>query len=464
MPPPNITGQLHMGHALFLTLQDIQARRHALRGDPTLWLPGTDHAGLATHEKICEELERNGIDPSDRAAYMSTGWAWKERFHARITEQIRRTGAACDWTRERFTLDAAYQDSAREAFRRCWTAGLIHRKDDQWWLDTEPLAAPLRAALADGTLSIAPQRSARRLQHFLDRLEPWCISRQIPWGLPIPLAHTPDGAWHPINAAPPNARPSTDTLDTWFLSALWPLASLGWPERDITADGWYPGEWMETGEDILFFWCARMWMMGHFLTGQWPFRRIFCHGLIRDKDGRKMSKSLGNGIDPLELIDKRGADALRWHLALHAEPAHDIAFDPDAADRDALWLNKIWQAARFLSQFDAPPSNRPACPDDLLELRQTMDRLWDADRYPEACRAYQRAFRDDFCGAWIEEHKNALRSERDLCGPQPLAREGWARFIHLLAIGHPLLPFLTTELHDALGLPGTPAPDEGDRS
>ncbi len=447
MPPPNITGQLHLGHALFLTLQDIRTRFHALIGDEALWLPGTDHAGLATHAKIMETLGWSELEPQRTAKYWATGWEWKERFHARITSQMRRIGAGCDWSKERFTLDPAYLASAKEAFRRCWEAGLIYREDGQWWMRMEALAQPLREALASGELAIQPLSSARRLGNFLDNLEPWCLSRQIPWGLAIPLKEQADGRWLFDEDASTPGTPCSDTLDTWFLSALWPFASLGWPEKTPDLAKFYPGEWMETGEDILFFWCARMWMMGKFLTGIWPFKTIFLHGLIRDKHGEKMSKSLGNGIDPLDIIDERGADALRWHLAFRAEPALDMRFNPEALKQDGAWLNKIWQAGRFLVQF-GPCPDLLACPKDLEDLRLATAEDLLANRFPSACRRLQHAFREGFCGEWIEASKDRLRA-----GDAELLAEGWTRYAAFLGLLHPFLPFLTSELHRRLGLP-----------
>lgn len=442
MPPPNITGQLHLGHAMFLTLQDIKTRFHALIGDEALWLPGTDHAGLATHEKILHQMQQQGMDPSDRRAYMATGWAWKERFHARITGQIRRMGASCDWSRERFTMDKAYQRSAREAFRRLWEAGLIYRNEGQWWADMRDLAADLVNAIETGEIRIKPQSSANELLSMLRKIEPWCISRQIGWGLPIPIKEH-DGAWLFDEGEATPGIAQTDTLDTWFLSALWPFATLGWPSMAPEVMRFYPGGWMETGDDILFFWCARMWMMGKFLTGQWPFAELFLHGIILDKDGRKMSKSLGNGIDPLDIIDSSGADALRWHLALRADPARNMKFNLQSCAADAKWLNKIWQAGRFLAQFGRPTSEHGSL--DMMELTRRWRDFLCADRYPDAARLLQSAFRDEFCSGWIERNKQSLRE-----GCQPTLAEGWSRYRHYLALFHPFLPHLTTDLHRRL--------------
>jgi valyl-tRNA synthetase len=419
-------------------------------GDDALWLPGTDHAGLATHQKILEEMAAQKMDPSDRASYLKTGWHWKERYHGRITSQIRKMGAACDWERERFTLDADYQASATEAFRRLWEEGFIAQRDDQWILDLPRLCAPLRAALASGELAINPSAARNRLEGFLRQLEPWTISRQIGWGMRIPLS-CKDGSWQ-FDPSGDKGDACTDTLDTWFMSALWPIATLGWPHATPDMERYYPGEWMETGEDILFFWCAKMWAMCHFLTGKGPFKRIFLHGLIRDKHGNKMSKSLGNGIDPLDLMERRGTDALRWHLALRAEPGKDMRFSEQGWLADTKWLGKPWNAARFLLQF-GPPTMEKQCPQDLAELGRALYQDFAHDRYPDAARRLQEGMRGEFCSGWIEASKEELRN-----GSEALRQEGWDRLRWLLRFLHPFAPFMTSELHEQLGLGDTDLP------
>lgn len=446
MPPPNITGQLHMGHAMFLTIQDIKTRFHALIGDDTLWLPGTDHAGLATHSKILEQMNDLNLNPESLDDYFNIGWQWKEKYHQRITTQIKKMGAACDWSKERFTLDEDYLASTKEAFKRCWEAGLIYHQDGQWWLNMESLAQPLREALKNKELSIQPEKSLGKLQHFLNNLEPWCLSRQIPWGMSIPLKQQEDGTWLFDESENTPGNPCPDTLDTWFLSSLWPFASLGWPHKTPDFNQYYQHGWMETGEDILFFWCAKMWMMGYFLTGQWPFKEIFLHGLIRDSKGQKMSKSLGNGIDPLELIEKHGTDALRWHLAIRTQPALDMKFSIEAMKQDAAWLNKIWQAARFLIQF-GPPLPIQEWPEDLKKLSIDLNSAIEKNQFSQACQMLQKAFRDEFCGQWIEKSKESLR-----LGNEELRQEGWNKFSALLCLLHPFIPFITTQLHEQLGL------------
>lgn len=453
MPPPNITGQLHLGHAMFLTLQDIQTRARALLGQTTLWLPGTDHAGLATHEKILGALADAGQSPEDTAAYWDHAWRWKDTFHQRITTQMRRMGAACDWSRERFTLDPAYQASTLAAFRALldrYPEGLS-RREGQWYFDMGPLAAPLIEALERRDIQITPEGPRQELLHMLRHIEPWCLSRQIPWGLSMPLQEGPEGTWawlEPGETPREGWTACTDTIDTWFLSALWPFAALGWPEdpEGLFAQ-FYPAGWMETGEDILFFWCARMLMIGQALTGQWPFDTIYLHGLIRDAQGRKMSKSLGNGLDPLDLMATTGCDALRWYLACNTEPGLDLRFDPNGLKQEARFINKIYQSARLLAMNGLtlpPPGTWGTSPEEraLDELTTTWTELLLGNRFKEAARLLQRSYTDTFCSTWLEAAKPALR-EKD---PETMARFG-RLFARYLALLHPFLPFLTTELH-----------------
>jgi valyl-tRNA synthetase len=450
MPPPNITGQLHLGHALFLTLQDIRTRGEIIQGRDALWLPGTDHAGLATHAKIIETMAQQEQDPSNETDYLATGWAWKDRYHARITHQMRRMGAACDWTQERFTLDDAYLASAREAFRRLIAGGNLSHRDRQWYLAMEDLAAPLIEAIEDGTILITPAGSKNELLGMLRHIEPWCLSRQIPWGMKMPLATNGDLWRYQDGPSTDGWEDTTDTLDTWFLSALWPFASLGWPHQTPQFERYYPGAWMETGDDILFFWCARMLMLGKNLTGEWPFREIFLHGIIRDSKGRKMSKGLGNGIDPLDCIASKGTDALRWMLATQAEPGLDMKFNPATLNIESRFINKIWQAARFLAQY--PPI-------DIGERGETSEergmedltKEWKIDlqsnAFPRLARKLQKSFTEEFCGSWIERSKNSLSD-----GDEQLQALGYRIFKRYLTLLHPFLPFLTSELQERLKL------------
>ena len=453
MPPPNITGQLHLGHALFLTIQDIATRHRLQRGDDACWIPGTDHAGLATHEKLTAYLISQGLDPTDPGLYDQQARAWKERFHARITTQMRAMGIACDWTKERFTLDASYQDSMRHAFSQLAHRAQLHRRDGQWYLDMREAARALLEAIDQGEIRITPATATGRLRHFLENIEPWCISRQIRWGWRLPLLHDGQGSWqlddHPDRPAPPGWIREQDTADTWLLSSLWPLALLGWPHDQEAMARYFPAAWMETGEDILFFWCARMLMTGWLLTGQWAFRDIWLQGLIRDKHGRKMSKSLDNGIDPLELTDKHGTDALRWMLATRAEPGLDMRFNPADLSAEAKFINKLWQAARFFDLCPPLATGDWSDHEDELALDALTD-TWDQGllgcRFAATARALQSHFRDDFCSGWIERNKEACQA-----GDPATLSLGLRLLQRYLALLHPFLPFITSEIDAQLG-------------
>lgn len=453
MPPPNITGQLHLGHALFLTIQDIATRHRLARGDDAQWIPGTDHAGLATHEKLTAHLLAQGLDPTDPQLYDEQAWAWKERFHARITTQMRSMGIACDWTQERFTLDERYQASMQHAFAQLAQRAGLYRHDNQWYLDMRPAAQALLEAIEQGQIRITPATAIGRLRHFLEHIEPWCISRQIRWGWRLPLLHDGRGAWQ-LDTSPDQEPPAgwireQDTADTWLLSSLWPLALLGWPHDQQAIDRYFPAGWMETGEDILFFWCARMLMTGWLLTGKWAFHDIWLQGLIRDKHGRKMSKSLDNGIDPLELTAKQGTDALRWMLATHAEPGLDMRFNPAQLSAEAKFINKLWQAARF---FDLCPTQSAGQWGQSIEEQEldALTRQWDegllACRFSGTARQLQSHFRDWFCSDWIERNKAACQA-----GEAETLALGLRLLHRYLALFHPFLPFITSELDKQLG-------------
>jgi valyl-tRNA synthetase len=449
MPPPNITGALHLGHALFLTIQDIATRHRIIRGDDALWIPGTDHAGLATHDKLCEDMSARGLNIDDPIAYEREAWAWKDKFHARITGQMRRMGASCDWTKERFTLDEDYAKTTSEAFARIATRSNLTRRDGQWYIDMSEPAAALLAALDSGEIAITPLSATGRLRHFLSNIQPWCLSRQIPWGQRMPLQYDDAGNWRIAETSLPSGwHQETSTFDTWFLSSLWPLALLGWPEETQELERFYPAAWMETGEDILFFWCARMLMMGWLLTGKWAFTSIYLHGLIRDSQGRKMAKQLGNGIDPLDLIDQKGTDALRWMLATHSQPGLDMRFNPARLSEESRFINKIWQASRFLSS--APLL--PLCSWPQTDFASSLEALtsrWDdgllACKFAETARDIQRHFRDEFCGKWLEEHKASWRE-----GVADIHAEGRAYMARYLILLHPFMPFLTSEIQERL--------------
>ncbi len=562
IPPPNVTGQLHMGHALDNTIQDILIRFRRLRGNPTLWLPGTDHAGLATQIKVEEELRKEGLSRHDlgREAFVDRVWEWKEKYGSTIINQLKKLGASCDWSRERFTMDEGCSRAVREVFVRLYEKGLIYRdnyivnwcphchtalsdievehedangrmhyiryplengqgfitvattrpetmlgdtavavnpSDDryrgligqflvlpmvgrripiigddyvesefgtgavkitpahdpndfemgrrhnlpevrvigpdgrmtaeagaayagldrydcrgkllgdlqaggylaeikehamsigscqrcatvveplistQWFVRMKPLAGPAMEIVKNGTVQFVPERFIKIYLNWLENIRDWCISRQIWWGHRIPAWYCEDCGEMVVAVEWPERCPKCasqrleqdpDALDTWFSSALWPFSTMGWPEKTEDLAYFYPTSVLVTGYDIIFFWVARMIFMGLEFTGREPFKYVFIHGLVRDSQGRKMSKSLGNGIDPLDVIRDYGADTLRFTLVTGNSPGNDMRFYWERVEASRNFANKLWNASRFvmmnLEDFDPaqPLGNRP---------------------------------------------------------------------------------------------------------
>ncbi len=543
IPPPNITGQLHMGHALDETLQDILIRWKRMSGYSALWLPGTDHAAIATEAKIVEAMRKEGVSKEDlgREGFMERAWAWKEKYGGRIVEQLKKLGSSCDWSRERFTMDEGCSKAVKEAFVNYYEKGLIYRgeriinwcphcrtslsdaeveyedqaghfwhlryqladgsgylelattrpetllgdtavavnpnderykhlvgkmlilpivhreipivadeyvemdfgtgvvkitpahdpndfevglrhklpvinvmTDDakitedypayadmdryearkaivadlekegalvkiedyshnvgtcyrcgttvepkvstQWFVKMKPLAGPAISAVKNGETKFVPERFEKIYFHWLENIRDWCISRQLWWGHQIPAFYCDECGEMTVtkenSAACPKCgkkmRQDPDTLDTWFSSALWPFSTLGWPEKTEDFDYFYPTNTLVTGYDIIPFWVMRMMFSGLEYTGQVPFDTVLIHGLVRDEQGRKMSKSLGNGIDPLEVIDKYGADALRFMLANGNSPGNDMRYIDEKVKSARNFANKLWNASRFI--------------------------------------------------------------------------------------------------------------------
>lgn len=543
IPPPNITGQLHMGHALDETLQDILIRWKRMSGYSALWLPGTDHAAIATEAKIVEAMRKDGVSKEDlgREGFMERAWAWKEKYGGRIVEQLKKLGSSCDWSRERFTMDEGCSKAVKEAFVNYYEKGLIYRgeriinwcphcrtslsdaeveyedqaghfwhlryqladgsgylelattrpetllgdtavavnpnderykhlvgkmlilpivhreipivadeyvemdfgtgvvkitpahdpndfevglrhnlpvinvmTDDakitedypayagmdryearkaivadlekegalvkiedyshnvgtcyrcgttvepkvstQWFVKMKPLAGPAISAVKNGETKFVPERFEKIYFHWLENIRDWCISRQIWWGHQIPAFYCDECGEMTVtkenSAACPKCgkqmRQDPDTLDTWFSSALWPFSTLGWPDKTEDFDYFYPTNTLVTGYDIIPFWVMRMMFSGLEYTGQVPFDTVLIHGLVRDEQGRKMSKSLGNGIDPLEVIDKYGADALRFMLANGNSPGNDMRYIDEKVKSARNFANKLWNASRFI--------------------------------------------------------------------------------------------------------------------
>ncbi len=673
MPPPNVTGALHLGHAITSSIEDMLIRYHRMLGDPTLWVPGTDHAGIATQNVVERQLEKQGITRHDlgRERFVDEVWGWKVEYHGRISAQQRRMGISCDWTRERFTLDEGLSRAVLEAFVQLYDEGLIYKGNylvnwcprcqsaisdlevdydevngrfytfryplkegsflevsttrpetilgdtavavhpedarythvigktalvpmlnreipviaddyvdpefgtgalkvtpghdpndyeigkrhgltminimnedgtlnanagpyvgldrfdarkklwadmraaglavgdrehnhqvghcqrcgtvvepllsEQWWVKMEPLAKPALAAVANGDIQIVPQRFERVYNHWLENIRDWCISRQLWWGHRIPVWYGPDGAAFAGRSEAEahakatahygrevNLQQDPDVLDTWFSSGLWPFSTLGWPTHTQDLATYYPTTVLETGYDILFFWVARMIMMGLKFTGQAPFSVVYLHGLVRDEQGRKMSKSLGNALDPLDLIAEYGTDALRFTLLTGGTPGNDLKLSTSRIEANRNFANKIWNAARFVVMklqdgelaidasdpnsptYTLPDSTQLSLPDRWIlsryeSVRREVNRLIEAWQLGEAGRQLYEFLWNEYCDWYIEASKvrlNDAESAEARATRQVLAYV-LERSLRLL---HPYMPFVTEAIWQ--NLPG----------
>lgn len=651
MPPPNVTGSLHLGHALDNTLQDILVRWHRMRGDATLWLPGTDHAGIATQARVEEELAKEGLTKYDlgREKFLERVWAWKEEYGTRITQQLRRLGASCDWSRERFTMDAGCSRAVREVFVRLYQEGLIYRGDyiinwcprcatvisdieveheeepgylwyilypfkegqggitvattrpetmlgdtavavhpddgryrkfigrtvilpllnreipviadeyvdpsfgtgavkitpahdpndfevgkrhglpsitvigkdaimtaeagpyrgldryacrekvvkdletqgyllkveehthavghcyrcgtvieplvsPQWFVRMKPLAQPAIQAALEGRVRFVPERFTKIYLNWLENIRDWCISRQLWWGHRIPVWYCQQCGEVICSTEDPIECPACrstaleqdpDVLDTWFSSALWPFSTMGWPDKTPELALYYPTSVLVTGRDIIFFWVARMLFMGLKFMGEVPFREVLIHGLVLDAQGRKMSKSLGNGVDPMDVIEEYGADTLRFTLITGNTPGNDLRFHPERLESTRNFCNKIWNAARFvllnLKDYDPEGERAPyTLPDRwiLSRLNTIMDEVTkNMEDYEigEAARNLYEFFWGEFCDWYIELTKVRLYGEdkQARATAQRVLLEVLETFLKLL---HPFMPFITEEI------------------
>mgnify|MGYP000707665357 CR=1 FL=1 len=670
IPPPNVTGELHLGHPMFVSLEDLMIRYHRMKGEPTLWVPGTDHAGIATQLQVEKALAKEGLtrEQIGREEFLRRTWAWKEKYGGIITQQIRRLGASCDWTRERFTLDEGLSRAVREAFVRLYEKGLIYRgprlinwspglktavsdleveyseepgtlyyfkymlvpsplhpsptgrgeggegeyipvattrpetilgdtavavhPDDpryqkyigrkvrvpilgreipviadayvdrefgtgalkitpghdpndyeigqrhglpvlsmldrearvteiggpyagldrfecrkklwedmraaglvikeepytlnvprsqrggeivepmiseQWFVRIEPLAKAALEAVRDGHIRIIPERFEKVYFNWLENIKDWCISRQLWWGHRIPVWYCDDCGGQMCARTDPllcahcggkNIRQDPDVLDTWFSSGLWPFSTLGWPDQTPDLRYFYPTSVMETGYDILFFWVARMIMMGLEFTGEAPFHTVYLHGLIRDEHGRKMSKSYGNVIDPLVVINEYGTDALRFTLLVGSTPGQDMNISLKKIEANRNFANKIWNAGRFVISAigSLTPSPLPkgegaggegwTLADSwiwarLQQLVRDVERLFQTYQFGEAGRQIYEFFWSEFADWYVEVAKLQLQDERT----KRQTAETLARVLDIcLRLLHPFTPFVTEEL------------------
>ncbi len=652
IPPPNVTGELHLGHAMFVSMEDLMIRYQRMKGTPTLWVPGSDHAGIATQLQVEKSLVAEGLNREQigREEFIKRAWAWKEKYGARITQQIRRLGASCDWDRERFTLDAGLSEAVREAFVTLYDKGLIYRgprminwspglrtavsdleveysqepgklyyfkymladgsgefipvattrpetilgdsavavhpederyqqyigkqvivpilnrrvpviaddyvdrafgtgalkitpahdpndyaigqrynleminiltedarinaaggpyagldrydcraklwedmraaglviKEDpymlnvprsqrggeiiepmistQWFVRIQPLAEAALEAVRDGRIQIIPERFTKVYYNWLENIEDWCISRQLWWGHRIPVWYCEDcGAMIVARQDPAECdqchshkiHQDPDVLDTWFSSGLWPFSTLGWPAPTPDYQYFYPTSVLETGYDIIFFWVARMIMSGLEYTGQVPFDTVYLHGLIRDEHGQKMSKSKGNVIDPLGLMDEMGTDALRFTLLVGSTPGNDMNLSIKKVEANRNFANKVWNAGRFvLSILEQAPSAPQAAPQwtladswvwaRLQSLVREVERLFAGYQYGEAGRQIYDFLWSEFADWYLEIAKlqNNEGGDRAFYTAQTLVRV----LDTCLRLLHPFTPFITEEL------------------
>jgi valyl-tRNA synthetase len=663
MPPPNITGQLHMGHALDNTMQDILIRFKRMQGYNALWQPGTDHASIATEVRVMSELKKQGIDKHDlgREKFLERVWEWREEYGGRITKQLRKMGSSCDWERERFTMDEGCNKAVTEVFVNLYNKGLIYKgariinwcpvcntsisdaeveyveqpshlwhikyplvdedgnpsktefltfattrpetmlgdtavavhpdderytklhgksvwlpivnkaipvvcdtyvdmefgtgvvkitpghdpndfevgkrhdlpivnvmNDDgtinenggkyegmtdldareaiveelkeagllvkiedyahnvgthdrcgatiqplvkqQWFVKMDELIKPARRAVENGDIKLVPPRMDRTYYNWTDNIRDWCISRQLWWGHRIPAYYCADcGKMHvsktPITKCPDcgsvNISQDEDTLDTWFSSALWPFSTLGWPDKTEELEYFYPTDVLVTGYDIIFFWVIRMIFSGYEHMGEKPFSTVLFHGLVRDGQGRKMSKSLGNGIDPLEVIEKYGADALRFTLVTGNAPGNDMRFTDERVEASRNFANKVWNASRFImmnmeGKSITKPSDDELHAEDrwvLSKLNKVIREVTDNMEKFELGIAVQKVYDfiyDVMCDWYIEMIKPRLYNTSDERSSNAALYTLKNVLIDSLKLLHPYMPFITEEIYCTL--------------
>ena len=657
IPPPNITGKLHMGHALDETLQDILIRYKRMQGFNTLWVPGTDHASIATEAKIVEKLKAEGITKEDlgRDGFLKRAWEWKEEYGGTILNQLKKLGCSCDWSRERFTMDEGLSNAVKDVFVDLYNKGLIYKgkrminwcpycntsisdaeveyeeepthlwhvkypvkgeegkfiivattrpetmlgdtgvavhpdderyKDlvgktvilpimnkeipiiadefvekefgtgavkltpahdpndyqaalkhnleiipvfdeefkmnnlvpeykgmdmyearekiverlqkegylvkiedynhnvgkcyrchhtiephisEQWFVKMEPLAKPAIEAVRTGKVEFVPERFDKIYYNWMENIQDWCISRQLWWGHRIPAYYCQECGEVIVSKEEPhkctkcgstNLKQDEDTLDTWFSSALWPFSTLGWPEQTEDYKYFYPTSTLVTGYDIIFFWVARMIFSALEHTGQVPFDKVFIHGIVRDSLGRKMSKSLGNGIDPLEIIAKYGTDALRFSLVLGISPGNDIRYMPEKLESASNFANKLWNASKFV--LSNMPEDGSKLAEDKLPANLCYEDKWILSKLNKLVKevtnnlenfelgiATQKVYDfiwNEFCDWYIEMVKSRLYDEN--CTTKFAAQYTLNKVLKdSLKLLHPVMPFVTEKIY-----------------
>ncbi|WP_085900249.1 valine--tRNA ligase [Kiloniella majae] len=666
MPPPNVTGNLHMGHALTFTLQDVLVRYKRMKGHDVLWQPGTDHAGIATQMVVERQLAEKGISRHDlgREKFLNSVWEWKEESGGAIVKQLRHLGASADWPRERFTMDEGLSEAVRKVFVQLHKEGLIYKdkrlvnwdpklltaisdlevvqkesngklwhfrypidgedgkyivvattrpetmlgdtgvavhpdddryKDligknvklpivgrlipivadeyadpetgsgavkitpahdfndfevgrrcnleminvfdkfahinenapddyqgldrfvarkkivakfeelglldkiddhlnsvpygdrsnvpvepwltDQWYVDAATLAKPALEAVETGKTEIVPKQWENTYYDWMRNIQPWCVSRQLWWGHQIPAWYGPDGEIF-VEETEEEAKAAAlahfgkevelirdpDVLDTWFSSALWPFSTIGWPETTKELERYYPGDVLVTGFDIIFFWVARMMMMGMHFMKEVPFKTVYIHALVRDENGQKMSKSKGNVIDPLEVISEYSCDALRFTLAAMAAPGRDIKLASSRVEGYRNFGTKLWNASIYSQMngavydpgFDPLSCNEPInkwIVGRVAAATAAVDKALDDYRFNDAANALYRFFWNEYCDWYVEFTKPVLAAGNEATNSETKATIAWvlAQTLHLL---HPIMPYITEELWENLGNEG----------
>ncbi len=667
MPPPNVTGILHVGHVLDNTIQDVIIRHKRMCGYNTLWMPGTDHAGIATQNKVERQLAKNNLRKEDlgREKFIEKTWEWKEKHGGLITEQLRKLGASLDWEKERFTMDQGFSDSVLEIFIKLYNDGLIYqgeymvnwcprcgtaladdevehsnkagsmwhikypvkdsdevfvvattrpetmlgdtgvavhpedsrykhligktvllpllnreipiiaddyvdmefgtgvvkmtpahdpndfeigkrhnleiiniltkdakinelggeyagltreearnaivkeleklgfmkkiedhphnvggcyrcdtaiepRVSHQWFVNMKPLAKKALEVVYNGDIKITPNRWEKVYYNWLENIRDWCISRQIWWGHRIPAYYGPDNyifvAKNEEEAMEQaivhygkevELRQETDVLDTWFSSALWPFGTMGWPEKTEMLKKFYPTSTLVTAPDILFFWVARMIMMGMYEMKEIPFDNVVLHGIVRDEKGRKMSKSLGNSPDPLYLIDKYGADAMRFTMVYNTSQGQDVYFSEKLLEMGRNFANKIWNVSKFvlmnLEDFDISIVNTKELEFELVDrwiqskLQKTIREVSTSlNKFllDEAAKSVYEFIKGDFCDWYVEIAKTRLYNADDETAKKTAQYILWTMLESGLRLLHPFMPFITEEIWQKLGAKG----------
>lgn len=512
IPPPSVNGSLHMGHMLEHSIIDATVRWRRMRGDNTLWLPGTDHAGHATQLLVERVLSSEGTSRTQigRQNFENRMWQWTERYNKRIADQMKHIGNSVDWSREKFTLAPDLSQSVNEAFVRLYDRGLIYRDistvnwcpqcqtvisdaevfqevtegrcdrckcsikslaSKQWFIRTGALAGKALAAVSGGDIRFVPEHWSDSLVQWMKNAGDWCISRQLWWGHRIPAWHCQNCRRATVARTTPVAcshcgegrlEQDSDVLDTWFSAGLWPFATLGWPEETEDLTAYYPTSLLITGCEIVFLWVARMIMLGLELTGQPPFRVVHIHGLVRDANGNKMSKTTGNVIDPISITSRFGTDAVRMSLSRGVVAGSDIIFSEEDLKAAQNFTQKVWNTASLLFADMETCGVIPAVLEPgLLEaledrwifsrLQKTIEvvnRSLESYCYHEMSASLAQFFGHDLCDCYFDIKRPRIIGRTGLTNDW---RNVLAVFAAALRLLHPLMPFITEELWHRLG-------------